>query len=264
MNNKILDFNMNIRKFYDLSIKQEFSEQQTNSFGVPKATAKPFQIDNFVGDTNQGGSCNFDEIKIIPHCNGTHTECIGHILNSRDSIVDLLDDVFVQALLISCYSVSTEENTDKYIPYIKSDDLLITKSELKKNIKDYDLVGKALIIRTIPNPDSKQIRDYNQSPSPFFTNDAMQYVFDKGVKHLLVDLPSIDKAYDDGMLSNHRIFWDVELGIKEKKYSKEHHKTITEFIYVNDEIHDGEYLLNLQIAPFDLDASPSRPIIFEI
>jgi len=264
MKDKILDFNMNIGKFYDLSIKQEFSNEQTNSFGVPKATAKPFQIDNFVGDTNQGGSCNFDEIKIIPHCNGTHTECIGHILNTRDSIVDLLDDVFVQALLISCHSVSPDKNKDKYIPNITSDDLLITKAELESKIGNNNLVGKALIIRTIPNPDSKQIRDYNESPSPFFTNDAMKYIYDLGVKHLLVDLPSVDKAYDDGMLSNHRIYWDVELGVKEKAYSKAHHKTITEFIYVAEKIKDGEYLLNIQIAPFNLDASPSRPIIFEL
>ncbi len=40
--------------------------------------------------------------------------------------------------------------------------------------------------------------------------------------------------------------------------------TITELIYVPDHVPDGEYLLNLQIAPFNADASPSRPIIFPI
>jgi hypothetical protein len=35
-------------------------------------------------------------------------------------------------------------------------------------------------------------------------------------------------------------------------------------IYVPDEISDGEYLLNLQIAPFVSDASPSRPVLFKI
>lgn len=270
LNNKFNDLlqKMNIKnmKSYDLSIRQEFSEKQTNSFGVPKASAHPFKIDNFVGDTNQGGSCNFDEIKIIPHCNGTHTECIGHILNSRDTILDLLDDVFVPALLITCEPISFEKNTDSYIPRLDKGDILITKAELEKQIGDFSLNNylqdKALIIRTNPNNESKKYQDYNTIPSPFFTNDAMKYIYELGIKHLLVDLPSIDKAYDDGMLSNHRIYWDVELGVKEKAYSKTHQKTITEFIYVADEISDGEYLLNIQIAPFNLDASPSRPIIF--
>jgi hypothetical protein len=40
--------------------------------------------------------------------------------------------------------------------------------------------------------------------------------------------------------------------------------TITEMIFVNDKVQDGSYLLNLQIASFENDASPSKPILFEI
>jgi len=40
--------------------------------------------------------------------------------------------------------------------------------------------------------------------------------------------------------------------------------TITEMIFVNDAVKDGSYLLNLQIAPFENDASPSKPILFAI
>ena len=32
-------------------------------------------------------------------------------------------------------------------------------------------------------------------------------------------------------------------------------------IYVPNEIEDGEYLLNLQIAPFESDCAPSRPLL---
>ena len=39
---------------------------------------------------------------------------------------------------------------------------------------------------------------------------------------------------------------------------------ITEFIYVPNAVKDGEYLLNLMIAPFDNDATPSKPILYEI
>jgi hypothetical protein len=39
--------------------------------------------------------------------------------------------------------------------------------------------------------------------------------------------------------------------------------TITELIYVPNAVEDGRYLLNLQIAPFAADASPSRPLLFK-
>ena len=40
--------------------------------------------------------------------------------------------------------------------------------------------------------------------------------------------------------------------------------TITELIYVNDSVSNGTYLLNLQIASFENDASPSKPILYAI
>ena len=41
-------------------------------------------------------------------------------------------------------------------------------------------------------------------------------------------------------------------------------KTITELIYVADTVEDGAYVLNLQVAPFLTDASPCRPILYEL
>jgi hypothetical protein len=35
-------------------------------------------------------------------------------------------------------------------------------------------------------------------------------------------------------------------------------------IYVEDAISDGSYILNLQIASFENDASPSKPILYKI
>jgi hypothetical protein len=89
----------------------------------------------------------------------------------------------------------------------------------------------------------------------------MNYIVSLGVKHLLVDIPSVDRLFDDGILSGHNIFWETE----EKKFNNDSkEKTITEMIFVPNEILDGKYLLNLQIAPFVLDASPSRPVIYQL
>jgi len=40
--------------------------------------------------------------------------------------------------------------------------------------------------------------------------------------------------------------------------------TITEFIFVPNTVKDGKYYLNLQVAPFENDASPSRPVLYKI
>ena len=101
-------------------------------------------------------------------------------------------------------------------------------------------------------------------PPPFFSTDAIKFILSLGVNHLLVDFPSIDRAFDEGKLTNHHLFWNVPEGSHEVNASDVSQKTITEMIYVDNEIKDGCYLLDLQIASFKADASPSRPVIYEI
>ena len=42
------------------------------------------------------------------------------------------------------------------------------------------------------------------------------------------------------------------------------YKTITEMIYVSDEIRDGLYLMDLNVTNFSADASPSRPLLYKL
>ena len=70
-------------------------------------------------------------------------------------------------------------------------------------------------------------------------------------------MPSIDREMDEGKLEAHHAFWDYPNRTQSQK-------TITEMIYVPNEVIDGTYILNLQIAPFENDASPSKPIIYQV
>ena len=79
----------------------------------------------------------------------------------------------------------------------------------------------------------------------------------KGIKHLLIDLPSVDRERDQGKLLSHNAFWDTEGKMRLDA-------TITELIFVPNKIDDGTYFLNIQIAPFENDASPSKPVLYEI
>lgn len=241
----------------DISIPLIFNGSQPNAYGVEPATSTPCAAGELVGDTRQGGSCNFEQYTFIPHCNGTHTECVGHITNERISVRDSLRDVFIEAELVTVTSVRAINSGDTYSTAFGEDDLLIEKKSLE-DVGD----AKALIVRTLPNDDSKLSREYIESVPPYFTTEAMQGILELGVEHLLVDLPSIDRLFDDGRLSNHRIFWDVDAGSFEPNLNTRRHSTITELVYVPNEVPDGRYLLNLQVAPFATDAAPSRPILF--
>lgn len=247
----IEDFNNPI----DISIPLNFDGAQPNAYGVERASAEACEYGLLVGDTRRGGSCNFERITFIPHCNGTHTECVGHITNERMSVQDCLQDVLMPAVLVS---VEPKK--------INGRDLVISRESLETAAvaKSIHATG-SLIIRTTPNDERKfsNIYDENNIP-PYFTSEAMEFIVECGFKHLLVDMPSIDRLFDDGKLANHRIFWNVEPGSLEINPQTRINSTITELIYVPKEVADGEYLLNLQIAPFAADASPSRPILFRV
>jgi len=240
----------------DISIPLNFNGPQPNAYGVEPATSRPCEAGDLVGDTRLGGSVNFERYAFIPHCNGTHTECVGHITHERISVLDCLKDVFVPARLISVE------------PEGQGADLVISTNLLKKPGVQSPATASgsyALVVRTLPNDDSKLTRQYGEDNiSPYFTTGAMQFIVECGFKHLLVDLPSIDRLFDEGKLSNHRIFWNVEPGSFETLTHTRRYSTITELIYVPNEVEDGKYLLNLQIAPFAADASPSRPILFKV
>jgi kynurenine formamidase len=115
----------------------------------------------------------------------------------------------------------------------------------------------ALIVRTLPNMKDKKSKQYSHTNWTYFKEDAIRLLVRKGIKHLLIDLPSVDREEDGGELKAHKAFWNVG-GILRKD------ATITEFIYVSNKIEDGCYMLNLQIAPFENDASPSKPILYKV
>lgn len=268
----------------DISIPLRFKGPQPNAYGVGRATSEPVRAGSLVGDTRQGGSVNFEQYTFIPHCNGTHTECVGHITNERISVRDCLTDVLIPAVLITVEPLSEppvpllpEEGWPKAgveraagdqfagDKIITNDSLIKRLAPFKDEIPHYALRtphSKTLIIRTLPNTDAKLSAEYGEGNiPPYFTADAMRLIVEHGFTHLLVDLPSIDRIFDDGKLINHRIFWNVEEGSFETNPETRMNSTITELIYVPNEVPDGEYMLNLQIAPFDSDCAPSRPLL---
>jgi len=238
-------FTSNLNAPIDISI----TTGKVKCFYAPDFKASPYESGDFIGSVKKGAPVNFYNVRFNPHGNGTHTESLGHITKKQESVNAVLKTFHFISYLIT---IDLEKR--------KNGDQLITLKNLKR--QSPKTLPKAIIIRTRPNGKSKLTKDYSGTNPPYLDKKAMQYLVDAGVEHLLIDLPSVDREVDEGILACHHIFWGVNDGKGQKK--SRINCTITELVFVENKIKDGLYLLNLQIAPFNLDASPSKPVLYKL
>lgn len=230
----------------DISITLSNDKRNPRAWYVDPPRFEPVRTDHYVGSVKEGGSVNFRDIYFNPHGHGTHTECLGHITEEVHSINDVLSNYFFNATVVSILPKRVErENGDI--------DFVITPEQIKK-IK---FSGEALVIRTMPNDKGKTTKNYSASNPPYLDVECVKILLKNGVDHLLIDLPSVDRENDGGALAFHHAFWEVPEAPNFKR-------TITELIFVDNNILDGTYILSFQVAPFNNDAAPSRPVLYEI
>lgn len=228
----------------DISIPMHSGFGQVNAFYAPPFRFSPVKEGDFIGATKLGGAVNFMNIQLNPHGNGTHTECVGHISTEEYSVNECFKDIYTLAELISVYP-NMRENGDKVIEKHHIESMMSSNKEIS-----------SLILRTLPNDIEKTSRNYSGTNPTFLCPEAMTYIYSLGIKHLLVDFPSVDKEQDEGKLSCHKIFWNYPENPRIDC-------TITELIYVDNAIKDGLYLLSNQIPNIKMDAVPSRPLLYK-
>jgi len=228
----------------DISMPLKASESNVNAWYIGPPEITPISTDDATVSVAEGASVNFNQISFSPHAHGTHTESVGHITEKVYSLNKHLKRFFFLAEVITV------------VPEKNGEDAIISKKQLQFALGNKK--REAIVIRTLPNTrKDKQSKQYSNTNWPYFTKEAAIYLREKGIKHWLVDLPSVDKERDNGELLCHNAFWNTSGQIRMKA-------TITEFIYVSNKISDGKYILNLQIAPFENDASPSKPILYKV
>lgn len=238
--NKI--YKVDLSKPIDISFPLIKNEITPSAWYVNPLTIEPVVGDNFVGDVNQGSGVNFRNIFFNPHGHGTHTECVGHISREWISVNETLKQFHFICQVITVVPQTTH-NGDK----------IITEANLTEIHKS----ASALAVRTIPNNLEHKKINYSSTNPPYFTLGFVKKMNQSNVKHWLVDLPSVDREIDNGVLAAHHEFWNYPT-------EQNNLKTITEFINIDNSVPDGIYLLNLMIAPFENDATPSKPILYRI
>jgi len=226
---------------------------QPSAFSAPPATDKPYRAGDWVGSVEAGGSCNCFVLSVNPHCNGTHTEGVGHLTRKRESVLDTgVHLAPFLARLVSLRPSKASNVEDRYEPKPEESDLMVDEATLKGCLSSlYPLPG--LILRVL---------DAEDKPTPYFSHEAMRLIRDWGADHLLVNLPSVDRAEDEGLLTCHRIFWNLPKGAAEAGAEAFVHKTITELIHVPDNVPDGVYAVQIHLPPIEADALPSEVMIY--
>ncbi len=242
-------FEINLSKPIDISIPLTNTDANPIAWYIEKPVIEPVKFGDWIGKVSKGSSTNFNNIFFNPHGHGTHTECLGHITKEFYSINQCLKQFFFLAELISIEPASI------------NGDLIINKEQI-----EIALNGKtpeAIIIRSLPNLESKKHKNYSKTNPPYLLEEAATFICESGIKHLLIDLPSVDREEDEGKLLAHKAFWNVKDTVNLNTDARLD-CTITEMIFVDDEVKDGSYILNIQITSFENDASPSKPVLYQL
>lgn len=209
------------------------NENSKKAFTAPDFKIEPFTSGNFVGEIAQGSSVNFRNVFLNPHGNGTHTETAEHIYDIKKPISSTL----LRSHLIGQFLKLKVENG-------------VVSGDFWKDVKE----GVEAVILEAGVSSENDFSGTN--PAYFQAEDIMQLVVKK-VDHLLTDLPSVDPEIDEGRLSAHKAFFGPESSPRENA-------TITEMLVIPENFEEGLYLIDIQILNIEMDASPSRVMVYPL
>jgi arylformamidase len=244
----------------------DFQGPQLRCFGAPAASSVPLEVGSFSGRVVRGASCNCSTVTLTPHANGTHTESVGHLTVERVDVHSLVPQRLLLTVLITVEPEIAADSSEGSEPRPEDADLLITRARLEEAWPAPPaprLSARAAVIRTQPNEPQKFTEDY-RAAAPFLSAEAATCLVERGIEHLVLDVPSADRSSDGGVLTAHRLFFGLPAGSTQLSQAQRPGCTITELAYIGPAVADGWYLLGLQAPAIAGDAVPSRPVLYPI
>ena len=216
-----------------------------NAFHLPFPSFVPFGMGDFIGSTKKGGPVNCEILTLAPHGNGTHTECVGHIAKETYTIAQTFKSFHAFGALIT---VKPEQQ--------RNGDVVISRSQLEQALQG-KIIPQALMIRTQNSSSDLGNTIWSGNNPPYFSADAMELLAKLSIQHVLTDLPSVDPEEDGGALAAHHAFWQYP-------HATRTNATITEMLFIPDDVKDDYYLISFGIAPLQSDASPSTIQLYSL
>ena len=261
-----------IKIYQSIQVNLKDLKLTCRAFGLPFPIAEPIyygQKDSDCLSVKKGASVNCNLLKACFHSSGTHTECVGHIVEEQINVLDCIEKSSarsgtpIRSLLVTLDS-----------DYIPGEDSLLTEKNLRDQCAQWQHVVPgyfdALIVRGLVGWKKARgnIHDFTGTNPPYFESSAITFMTEElQIQHLVVDLPSIDREESSKDMPNHSLFFGIKPGIKSIRSPSDSlrlHSTITELAYLPYEVKDGPYLLLLQVASINMDAAPSSPVLFPV
>jgi arylformamidase len=240
----------------------EFAGTQTNAFHLPRATQAPVRAGQFVGSTRENGPVNCRVLSLAPHGNGTHTETVSHIAHGILPPSQAMPSPFVLGSIVSVEPRRLVEADEHYVGPHEGSDSVLCWRDVESALCDAPL--DAVFLRAT---DGRYGRDWSASRPPYPTTTLIQNLVARGATHLLLDVPSVDRDEDDGLLSNHHIWWGLPPNTRELGAATRSDSTITELCAAPRALVDGPALFVFGLPPLGTDAVPSSvhaiPLSFE-
>lgn len=251
---------------FELAVSLDFRGPQPRAYGLSAAQARTVEAGGFVGDTRRGGSANCETLELTPHANGTHTEGVGHIAWERIFVADAAQQPLLPATVLTVPLRDLIATEESYSGQSEPDDQVICAVDLQaaRNRVGLDAAFlNAVVVRIEPEQRPfEPLDEHSGSNPPYLTDQAVRWIRDSQCQHLLVELPSIDREDDGGLLPNHHRFFGVKR--QETPDHQSRRRTLTEMIFVPAEVRDGPYVLSLRFPRLRTDAVPSRPLLYPL
>ncbi len=231
-------FKINQNIYFDITIPIQ-KQENVNCYFLDSPSFQYFESPEFSGNLSKGGSVNCEKISFYPHASGTHTECALHVYPVDFTMKDFNLPALMPAVVLTLNPICS--NLDSFI-----DDTLL-------NNFNNDLNAEVIVLRTLPNLSDKLNKNYSNTNPTYLKPNAIEVFKKMGFKHIVTDLPSIDKESDEGLLLSHKVWF------KDNDYN---YNTITELTYIQDDIKDGFYFISIKCPKIQTDAVPSSVVLY--
>jgi len=260
------DFEVDLGRPASLALPLDFAGRGPSWFGAGQPRRRPYAVGTFSGSVAGGASCNCSVLELVPHCHGTHTECAGHLTSEALDVTAVAPRGLLPALLVSVTPERAADCGEGSNPAPAAADRLVTSRGLAAawDAARSPFRPVALVVRTLPNDAGKRHRDYDREPAAYLSIEAADWLVERGIRHLVLDLPSADRAHDGGALSAHRRYFGLPPRSTRLAEVRRPEATLTELAWIDAAIADGCGLLELQLPAFAGDAVPSRPLLYPV
>ncbi|MCP5328493.1 MAG: cyclase family protein [Sinobacteraceae bacterium] len=255
-----------------LARTMRFDADDPRHFDAPAPRRRPLVLPGFEGQVSRGASCNCAVIELTPHCNGTHTESVAHLVVEPRDVCELVPLAPLPALLLTLDTLPAAGSDEDSDPAPQPDDWLLTRAALCAAWPaTLPFSPRALVLRTGTggHRDPAQASPIGAAPTaaqttPYLSRQLATELVARGIEHLVVDLPSIDRGHDRGRLCGHRLFFGLPPGSTRLAEAGRPDCTITELAAIPASLPDGPYALQLTLPQISGDAIPSRPLLYRV